>query len=733
MKIAILTPYSAQGCPLTSYSQNLIESLKTISPEKLDLIGVVNENNGTNPALSFTIRKNNIHDYLNASQFINQHYDLVIVQHHFEAFGGEDGRFMVILLQSITIPIFTTLHQLTSNPTPLQKQIVLHINKISNSVVVLSNQSAEIAEHTFKIQHDKLWLTDYPVAWSEKSASREQLKKNLGYDGKTILGGFGFLSSQKGFENIVAALPFLIGRHPDLIFIHMGLTNPNNTCKQNDLTRYQLRWQACHLGVGNNVIFIEQSASLNEVMEFMNACDIFIAPYSEDSNNQSGTLIQALACGAAIYATPFWHAKELLSDGRGELVPFDMPDLFAEQLSMLINDQSKLNQYREAASDAGKIYRPEKLGLKYLAQIETILTQAKKQTPNPTIIQLPLLPPASFNAIEQHTDHVGLVNYNTQGVAHQQAGYQLSGNALALVSSLLFYQEFPNDKHQKHATLFLGFIKMLQQSNGSFYGSLSPNHQFIEDGSNNQIAIAIWALGNAVKLAPNKAFEQLAKNVFFNALPHVNNITNTRLQAFALIGLSEYLTINSGDEYLFNHQKKLAKQLVASYQKNSFDQWNWYTIGFESDLAIIPLALLHANSVQNDRQISETIRKSIHFIEQHYFSSYFGTMPLKESRLSRKNDADQLAIEVMWYILLMNKLYNQNKEIQWLEKMNRAINWFFGENNLRKPLINLDGNCGRGISGNKTILLENSQSAIAYAISLITTTVTSCSELMDEA
>jgi glycosyltransferase involved in cell wall biosynthesis len=167
-------------------------------------------------------------------------------------------------------------------------------------------------------------------------------KDSLSIGGKSVLLTFGLLSPNKGFENVIQALPRILVAAQQRVYVIAGATHPHVKAREGDRYRDQLQALAKELGVEKEVIFHNRFVSPQEMASLVGSADIYITPYRHEAQAVSGTLAYAMGAGKAIISTPYWHAAELLDDGRGVLVPFEDPDAIATAaIELLDNDAAR--------------------------------------------------------------------------------------------------------------------------------------------------------------------------------------------------------------------------------------------------------------------------------------------------------------------------------------------------------------------------------------------------------
>jgi glycosyltransferase involved in cell wall biosynthesis len=302
----------------------------------------------------FEIREGDITSYRAAADFMNaSNIELVCLQHEFGIFGGKSGSHITELLKHLKMPVITTLHTVLREPN-LDQRVVMHkIAARSESLVVMSQYSARILQEVFNVPAEKIDLIPHGIP-DLPFEEPDVYKKSLAIAGKSVLLTFGLLSPNKGFESVIRALPRILSQHKDVVYVIAGATHPQVRAREGDRYRLQLQTLAMELGVEENVVFHNRFFSPQEMASLVGSADIYITPYCHEAQAVSGTLAYAMGAGKAIISTPYWHAAELLADGRGALVPFEDPDAIAAATSKLLDNDAARQAMRTSAYIYGR-------------------------------------------------------------------------------------------------------------------------------------------------------------------------------------------------------------------------------------------------------------------------------------------------------------------------------------------------------------------------------------------
>jgi glycosyltransferase involved in cell wall biosynthesis len=297
----------------------------------------------------FELAEDDLSSYQAAADFLNSSkFDLVCLQHEYGIFGGKSGSYVLRLLQQLKMPVVTTLHTVLREPDVDQLVIMQEIAALSDRLVVMSQHSSQFLQDVFGISVEKIDLIPHGIP-DLPFTEPVSYKDSFSIQGKTVLLTFGLLSPNKGFENMIRALPRILSRHSNVVYMIAGATHPHVRRLEGDRYRLQLQALAKELGVEANVVFHNRFVSPQEMASLVGLADIYVTPYRHEAQAVSGTLAYALGAGKAIISTPYWHAAELLDDGRGVLVPFEDPDALADAAIELLDNDTARQAMRKRA------------------------------------------------------------------------------------------------------------------------------------------------------------------------------------------------------------------------------------------------------------------------------------------------------------------------------------------------------------------------------------------------
>jgi glycosyltransferase involved in cell wall biosynthesis len=341
-RIAILGNHLPRQCGIATFTTDLSDSIAA-QFSNLDCLVVAMNDGGQSylypPRVGFEIDESDIGSYRRAADFLNANtVDVVSVQHEYGIFGGKAGSHVLALLRKLRMPIVTTLHTILGEPDPLQRRGMDEITRLSKRLVVMSAHGAALLRNVHGVPEQKIDVIPHGIP-SVPLAGRS--KNKLGLKGKAVILTFGLLSPDKGIEHVIDALPAILARYPDTVYVVLGATHPHIKERHGEAYRDSLERRAQTVGVDSSVIFHNRFVSRGELTEFLSAADIYVTPYLKPEQITSGTLAYAVGSGKAVISTPYLYARELLADGRGILVPWRDSQTIARAVVDLLSDDVK--------------------------------------------------------------------------------------------------------------------------------------------------------------------------------------------------------------------------------------------------------------------------------------------------------------------------------------------------------------------------------------------------------
>lgn len=373
MKFAFIGTYPPQKCGIGTFTHNLIQSVadnfgySDFFPN-LFVVAVSDNEDGYlyPPEVSFVVNQNIKRDYVNAAKFINfKKADVCILEHEFGIFGGNSGEYILSLVNRLEIPLIVTFHTVIKEPTDIQKMIVQDLSFKAFKVIVMSKKAVKFLTEIYSIPIEKIEIIEHGVP-AGKSIHRDTVREKFNFTNKTALFTFGLLSRNKGIETVIKALPKVVEKHKNILYVVLGKTHPKVLSRNGEEYREYLQGLVNKYGLEDHVYFHKSFVPEELLMEYLNASDIYITPYLNEAQITSGTLSYAVGAGNAVISTPYWHAEELLADGRGVLFDFNNHEQLRDILLDLLDNRQKIKELRAAAFEYGHNIKWPKIGVKYI-------------------------------------------------------------------------------------------------------------------------------------------------------------------------------------------------------------------------------------------------------------------------------------------------------------------------------------------------------------------------------
>ncbi len=737
MKTAYIGTYPPRQCGIATFANNLIKSIAANTDEK-EIVRHANvialNNSGFETAYDYpeevklTIRQEEPSDYINAAQFVNlSDSEACVVNHEFGIFGGGDGIYLLPLLHRLKVPLIVIMHTVLREPTPGQKKVVQEIGRVASRIVVMSRKAVDFLTGIYGIPEEQIAVIEHGVP-DFPAVSHEVIKKKFRFQQRKILFTFGLLSRNKGIETVLHALPQVVEKHPDLLYVVLGKTHPEVAKQSGEEYRNYLNLLVNEYRLQKNVSFLQKFVQEQELFEYLRACDIYVTPYLNEAQITSGTLAYAVGAGAAVLSTPYWHAEELLAEGRGWLFDFKDSQRLAELLNTLLDYPDRLQQLRRNAFEYGKKIRWPLIGRQYLE-----LARSCRETEGPaavaieekTVIDTSVMPRFSLEHVRRLTDDTGIVQHATYGIPKLKEGYCLDDNARALLMALMACREKKDATALSLIPVYLSYIHYMQNERGAFRNFLSFDRKFLDEvGSEDSFGRTVWALGYLIYRAPNGSYREFGKELLENSFGYFDQLTHLRGIANSIVGLSYYLKSYDTDQGRRKLLAEMAGRLVRAYENNATESWPWFESKLSYDNAILPLSLFHAAETTGDETILATAVKATRFLERVTMDKGYLSLIGSEGWYPRGGERamfDQQAIDAMASVRLFFQAYKVTREPEYIKKMVVSYLWFLGENVLRVRLYDPETcGCCDGLQPGGVNRNQGAESTLAYLISHLT-------------
>ena len=734
-RIAFIGNYLPRQCGIATFTTDLCEAIVTEYSKTTCIALPVNDNEAgyAYPArVRFELKEKDIASYRRAADFLNiNNVDLVCLQHEFGIYGGTAGSHILALLRELRMPVVTTLHTVLQEPDSDQRRVFVDVVALSDRLVVMSERGVAFLQEVYGVLPEKIDLIPHgipDVPFVDPSFHKDM----FGVEGKIVLLSFGLLSRDKGIEKVIAALPAIVEQYPNVVYIILGATHPHVIQYEGESYRLSLQWMAHEQGVEGHVIFYNRFVSLEELVQFIGAADIYITPYLNPAQITSGTLAYTLGAGKAIISTPYWYAEEILAEERGVLVPFRDSEALAGQVIDLLDNESKRHAMRKRAYLFGRAMIWPQVAQRYMESFKRARTERRRSIPSGFSVkpldkrpgELPLL---KLDHLRHMTDDTGMLQHAIFTIPNYREGYSIDDNARALIVSILL-EELGSGEALGLASQYLAFIwYAFNTETGRFRNFMDYQRHWLEEsGSEDSHGRTLWALGTVLGRSHTPALQSMAGWVLEQVLPVILNATSPRAWAFTLIGIHEYLRRFAGDRMANQVRDKLAGRLLTLYQSSRSDEWRWYEDGLSYCNAALPQAMLMCGQWIPNNAMTEVGLESLNWLSElqrdDADGGYF--VPIGSNGFYQRGGErarfDQQPVEAQTMVSACLEAYRSTGDTRWRKEARRAFEWFLGRNDLNLPLYDpTTGGCRDGLHPDRPNENQGAESTLAFLQALL--------------
>lgn len=681
----------------------------------------------------FEIQETELDSYRRGADFLNLNdIDVLCVQHEFGIFGGEAGRHLLTLLDEVRMPVVTTFHTLLEKPTKAQAEVMKQLVERSARLVVMAEKGAEILSEHHPQAVEKLDVIPHGIP-DVPFLESEPFKARFGVEGRPVLLTFGLIGPGKGIEQVIEALPAIVRAHPETVYIVLGATHPHLLEQEGERYRLSLKFLAAERGVKSHVIFHNHFVTQDELQEFIGAADVYVTPYLNAAQITSGTLAYAVGAGKAVVSTPYWHAEELLADGRGVLVPYRDPGAIAEAVCGLFEDKQGMEEIRKAAYAHGREMTWPAVGSRYLEVFQGVCSEPRR-TSRVAFAEWtldarpPTLPPRRLDHILRLTDDTGLFQHAIFNVPKFAEGYCTDDNARAYV--LCTWLDTLGDNSLLRSlpalsTRYLAFVAAaFNGEQGRFRNFMSYDREWLEKtGSEDCHGRALWAAGIGAGLARDEGHRKLAVQLFECGLPVVPSLTSPRAWAFTLIGIHAFRRRERLGKEVRAVREELTRRMVELFHDSATSDWRWFERSLTYENARLSQAMILSGHQSSSPEVLDLGLESLRWFAETQTAPSGCFRPIGSNgfyvRGGPRADYDQQPVEAQAMVAACHDAFRVTGDRFWQEEGRRAFEWFLGRNDLGTPLYDFTtGGCADGLHSDRVNENQGAESTLAFHLAL---------------
>ncbi len=733
-KVAFIGDYPPRQCGIATFTHDLRGAMALQYPDVESFVVPVNDQAGGydySSEVRFEFGENDLDSYRRTADYLNfSNADVVCLQHEYGIYGGAAGSFILALLRDLRIPLVTTLHTILENPTSDQRRVLKELGDISSRLAVMSERGKKMLQQIYEIPVEKIDLIPHGIldtAFSDSNFYKDQ----FGVEGKQVLLTFGLLSPNKGIENVLRALPEVVKKFPNLVYIILGATHPNLLREHGDAYRLSLERLAQDLGIKRYISFHNRFVDVEELKIFLGVADIYITPYTNAAQTTSGTLAYAFGSGKAIISTPYWHAEELLADGRGVLVPFGDSKAMAQAIIGLLQDDNRRNAMRKQAYLLGREMIWSKTAEHYMESFR----RARRHPTNQSIRRLKVrtleeerleLPELRLDHLVRMSDSTGMYQHAIYSMPDFSHGYCTDDNARALISMVLL-EELEMEEKALHplAETYASFMQYAFDPEAKRFKNFMgfDRHWLETQGSDDSQGRALWALGTCAGRSRHHPLQAWAAQMFERSLPTALDLPSPRSWAYTLLGIYEYFRRFNGDRMAAQARDELTRRLIEIFEKTATDDWPWFEASLSYANALLPHVLILSGRWADNRSAFEIGLRSLRWLTSVQKSAQGHFRPIGSigfyTRGEKRSNFDQQPIEAHCTVSACLEAYRSTNDSHWHDEAKIAFEWFLGRNDLGLSLYDpKTGGCCDGLHVDRVNQNQGAESTLAFLMAL---------------
>jgi glycosyltransferase involved in cell wall biosynthesis len=732
-RIAVIGNSLPRRCGIATFTTDLQRAIANSRPNLQACIVAMTDHDQTYdyPAsVTLQIKDDSIEEYVRAAAFLNAgRFDIACLQHEFGIFGGEAGAHILELLSRLTIPVVTTLHTVLAKPTTAQRAVMERIVEASSKMIVMANKGRELLHSVYRVPDEKIeiiahGIPDFPLV--EPDAA----KAKLGFSNRAVILTFGLLSPSKGIEVMIDAMPSILKQRPDAVYVVLGATHPNLVRDQGEAYRESLMTRVRELGIENNVVFLDRFVDQATLLGFISMCDVYVTPYLNEAQMTSGTLAYSFGLGKPVVSTPYWHARELLADGRGVLVSFGDAAATGNAIAQLLTDDPRRQAMRERAYAASRSMTWERTAERYMTAFENarqghwlkLIARTAPDAIAPPGAAVPAMQTGHFLSM---CDDTGLLQHAVHSVPDRKHGYCVDDNARALLLACALNEPGEHPLSEIQTARFAAFVQHAwNPDTRRFRNFMGFNRTWLEDqGSEDSHGRTLWALGECARNDASASRRRWAAALFAEALPTVKSFGSPRAAAFTLLGLDAYCAVVPGDRHAREIRRLLADRLMSGLASVETPDWRWFEEGLAYDNARLPQALLLTGMATRTPGYVDAGLRSLSWLMTLQTTSTGHFRPVGSASFGefRKPPRafDQQPVEATATIAACLTAWRADGDAKWKAVATRVFSWFLGSNDLSVALVDPEtGSCRDGLHPDRANENRGGESVVCYLLGL---------------
>lgn len=723
--IALIGNFLPRKCGIATFTTDTHAALKEAFPDLRVDVYAMDDHPGLYdypPAVTRSIAQHDRAAYLDAARAIEASGAQALwVQHEYGIFGGPAGDHLLTLLDRVSMPVVATLHTILEHPSPDERRVMEELLRRCARVIVMAEKGREILKRVHGVD-DRMILTIPHGVPDRGFVDPDLLKPAFGWEGRRIILTFGLLAPNKGIETMIEAMPEIVRADSRALYVVLGATHPNLVAHEGEAYRDRLKALAHACGVADHVRFIDAFVEQDSLIDYLQAADIYVTPYSNPAQITSGTLSYAVGVGKPVVSTPYVHATEILADGHGILVPFGDSAAFARSVGRLLLDDGERMALARRAYARGRTMlwpclaegamamiaaviaaRPERVSSGGAAAVGTRARDNAGSTGR--VRHAPLLPMLApdLTAVERMSDSTGILQHAIYSVPDRRHGYCIDDNARALIL-MSRIDTIAEDVRDHWTSIYASFVQFAwNPERRRFRNFMAFDRSWTEEeGSEDSNGRALWALGVTAAEARAQKHRDWAVTLYDTTASIALELGSPRARAFAMLGASAMLSAHPGHALSHMILERFGEELIASLDAARRPEWSWFEIVLAYDNARLPEALLRAGVALGRADFVRTGIETLQWVVARQTSPDGCFRAIGTESFGRPYadplPFDQQPLEAQATIDACSAALAATGDARWADEAMRAYRWYLGANDLDLPLVTVqDGGCFDGL------------------------------------
>lgn len=740
-EILFISSYPPRECGIATYSHDLFHALKQKFKHNFQMSVCALEHGESAfkypDEVRYVLDTSYSNGYLHLAEAINKsrNIEFVLVQHEFGFFQSKHSNDFLSLLSALQSPAVVVFHTVLPNPSPALLKTVKEISLACSGIIVMTHHAASLLEteygilpgHVHVIQHGT-----HLVSEPDKGKLKEMYK----LEGKLVLSTFGLLSSGKGIELTLRALPMIIERFPNVVFLVIGKTHPTVVLHEGEAYRDNLMAMVLELKLENHVRFVNEYLPLKQLLNYLQLSDVYLFTSKDPNQAVSGTFSYALSCGCPVVSTPIPHAREVLNGNSGMIIDFNNHLQLAEAVNKLLGDEALRKGFKTNAIQKTLPSAWENSALAHAKLIQSLSNRRADSNPESEANNTPKgfnleheLPEIKMDHLRRMTTDFGMLQFSEISHPDPESGYTLDDNARALIATCMHYKHSKSEEDLKNIQIYLSYIGFCQQDNGSFLNYVNIIQKFSAQNYTCDLSDsngrAIWALGYLISLHetfPQQIITQAAC-ILNSSYQEIEKMTSPRAMAFSIKGLY-YANLKENSVVRLWLMELLGNRLLQMFKHESDASWIWFESYLTYANSVLPEAMLLAGLATGEPHFKTAAKLSFDFLLSKIFLKEQIRVVSNQTWLHKGLPTalhGEQPLDVCYTILALNKFLEEYPDEIYKQQMFQSFNWFLGNNHLNQIIYNpCTGGCYDGLEEKQVNLNQGAESTVCYLMARLT-------------